>query len=43
MFFKAATFTEKGEKQELASKVRGMAARGQDFAELAKQYSEDVE
>ena len=41
IFFKAATFTEKGEKQELASKVRGMAARGQDFAELAKQYSED--
>ena len=32
---------EKGEKQELADKVRGMAARGNDFAELAKKYSDD--
>ena len=41
IFFKAATFTEKGEKQELAAQVRGMAARGQDFAELARKYSDD--
>ena len=41
IFFKAATFTEKGEKQELAKQVRGMAARGQDFAELAKKYGLD--
>lgn len=41
IFFKATTFTEKGEKQELADRVRGMAARGNDFAELAKKYSDD--
>ncbi|WP_295158269.1 peptidylprolyl isomerase [uncultured Brachyspira sp.] len=41
IFFKAVTFTEKGEKQELAAKVRSMAARGQDFSELAKEYSDD--
>ncbi|WP_300369270.1 peptidylprolyl isomerase [Brachyspira sp.] len=41
IFFKATTFTEKGEKQELAAKVRGMAARGKDFSELAKEYSDD--
>ena len=41
IFFKASTFTEKGEKQELAGKVRAMAARGQDFSELAAKYSDD--
>ncbi len=41
ILFKAATFKEKGEKQELAGKVRNMAARGLDFAELAKKYSDD--
>ena len=41
IFFKATTFTEKGEKQELAGKVRSMAARGQDFSELAAKYSDD--
>ena len=41
IFFKATTFTEKGEKQELANRVRGMAARGNDFADLAKKYSDD--
>ena len=41
IFFKASTFTEKGEKHELAGKVRAMAARGQDFSELAAKYSDD--
>ena len=41
IFFKATTFTEKGEKQQIANTVRGLAARGGDFSELAKKYSED--
>lgn len=41
IFFKATTFTEKAEKETLAQRVRGLAARGRDFASLAKEYSED--
>ena len=42
IFFKATTFTEKGEKQELANMVRGIAVRGKtSFEELAKEYSDD--
>ena len=41
IFFKATTFTEKDEKQQIANTVRGLAARGGDFSELAKKYSED--
>ena len=40
IFFKATTFTEKGEKQELADRVRGMAARGDD--EKTKNYGGDL-
>ena len=35
------SLTEKGEKQQIANTVRGLAARGGDFSELAKKYSED--
>lgn len=41
IFFQATTFTEKGEKQQIANNVRGLAARGDDFAELARRYSDD--
>lgn len=41
IFFQATTFTEKGEKQKIANTVRGLAARGDDFSELAKRYSDD--
>lgn len=41
IFFQATTFTEKGEKQKIANTVRGLAARGDDFSNLAKQYSDD--
>lgn len=42
IFFKATTFTEKGEQETLAQRVRGLAARGRDFASLAKEYSDDA-
>lgn len=41
IFFQATTFTEKGEKQKIANTVRGLAARGDDFSELARRYSDD--
>lgn len=41
ILFKATTFAEKEEKQVLAQKIRDQAARGSNFAALAKQYSDD--
>ncbi len=41
IFFSAKTFGEKKEKSELASQVRTMAANGQNFATLARTYSDD--
>lgn len=41
IFFKATSFVEKGEKQELASRVRNEAVKGKNFDALAKEYSDD--
>ncbi len=41
IFFSAKTFSEKKEKSELAKEVRIMAVNGQNFATLARRYSDD--
>lgn len=41
IFFRARTFTEKGRKGDIAARVSGSAARGVNFEELAKTYSDD--
>ncbi len=41
IFFSAKTFSEKKEKSELAKEVRIMAVNGQNFANLARTYSDD--
>lgn len=42
IFFSAKTFGEKREKSELAAEVRAMASKGQNFANLARSYSDDA-
>lgn len=42
IFFKAKTFTEKGQKKEIAGRVRYSATRGGDFGVLAKTHSDDA-
>ena len=40
-FIKWVYANGRNEKQQIANTVRGLAARGGDFSELAKKYSED--
>ena len=42
IFLKASTFKEKGEKKELANKIKTDLNRGVDFAKLASIYSDDT-